>query len=72
MCAGSLASGWWFSGHCFQKAVTFGAGAVILVTKTIIWQAWWLHFRTLGDHFGTLGEPWAAERTSWDPEFDFY
>ena len=67
MCAGSLVSGCWFSGHCFEIAVISGAGAVIFGAQNIIWQAWWLHFGTLGHHFGTLGEPWeaigAAERT---------
>ena len=32
--------------------------------KPITWQAWCLHFGTLGDHFGTLGHrggPWEQQ-----------
>ena len=71
MCAGSLVSGCWFSGPCFEIAVISGAGAVIFGAQNYHLAGLVAPFWQPGDHFGTLWEPWeaigAAERTSWDP-----
>ena len=44
---------------------------VIFVPKIVIWEAWFVHFGTLGSYFGILGTPWAtlgaAGRTPGDP-----
>ena len=49
---------------------------LFLVPRTVIREAWCLHFGILGSYFGILGAPWAtsgaAGRTRWDPGSHVY
>ena len=51
-----------------KNVVFFGA-------QSVIWEAWCLHFGTLGSYFAILGAPWAtlgaAGRTCGDPGSHF-
>ena len=47
MCAGWLVLGFLLAGHFFQIVVISEAGAVIIVTKIVIWQASWFNFGTM-------------------------
>ena len=75
-CAGSVASGCWFSGHIFKPAFISKADAVILDAPECHLACLMPPSWHLGDDLGLSGAPWraegAAEQISWRPESDFY
>ena len=41
------------------------------MSKTVIWEAWWLHFGTLGDHLGDPGVPGDTPQDTMGPRSGF-
>ena len=40
--------------------------------RPLIWEAWRLHFGTLGRHFGIQGSTGTPQRSPLEPDLDFY
>ena len=76
MCAGSLVSGCWFSGPCFEIAVISGAGAVIFGAQNYhlagLVAPFWHPGAPLWHLGGALGGHRSSRKDTWDPELDFY